>query len=286
MQTFYINKDNINEIKKPKNLVLGFFDGIHKGHENLFYLPETSLLTFVKIPRKTTNLFSLNDRLEYFKNLNLDNLYLFDILSNNLTAKEFIEKILVPLNPSQIIVGENFSFGNDGQSAYYLQMNYPNVNVVKIKNKISSSHIRYLLTANKPNFKKINKLLSIPYFRTSTVVHGYHEGQKLGIRTANIKIDCDLIDLMDGVYITMVCLDDKEYEALTFWGKTQTLNHQQKFIESWLFDYNGPEFYGKDIKITFLKYLRKPKKFKSKLALLSAIKKDYQKAKIFFKKNH
>lgn len=286
MAILNINQNNVHTMPVVDKLVMGFFDGVHLGHLNLLNQPHTTLLTFNQIPRKTTNLFSKTDRIEFFNQLNLDNVLFYDILSSNMTGKEFIEKILKPLNPNQIIVGENFSFGKDGQSAYFLQQHFPNVKIVKIKHHISTSSLRYWLTANKPDFKKIAKWLTIPYFRSGTVAKGYQDGRKLGIPTANIEINHQLIDLMEGVYLTKVELNNQVYQGLTFWGKAQTMNHHKNFIETHLINYEGPEFYNQTIKITFLKYLRKSKKFKSKLQLLQAIKKDYQKAAKYFQKNH
>lgn len=99
MKTIRIkNEQDIQQIEQTV-LVLGYFDGLHKGHQALFAearkiasdkdlqiavltFPESPKLAFVRYqPSLMLHLTSLEDRLQQLENLGVDYLYLIDFTS-------------------------------------------------------------------------------------------------------------------------------------------------------------------------------------------------------------
>jgi riboflavin kinase/FMN adenylyltransferase len=63
---------------------------------------------------------------------------------------------------------------------------------------------------------KANKMLLIPYYIYGKVIHGKHFGSKLGFKTANVKINNDLISPKSGSYLGYTIYDGKKYESAIF----------------------------------------------------------------------
>ena len=117
---------NLNEIQKNKNIViLGNFDGVHKGHQKIFQ--EADILskifkynkivyTFREYPqKKVTRITTISEKLNLLKQYDIDYVYLeeFDEVKN-LSPEDFVKQILVKkLNVKEIFCGFNFTFGKN-----------------------------------------------------------------------------------------------------------------------------------------------------------------------------
>jgi riboflavin kinase/FMN adenylyltransferase len=63
-----------------------------------------------------------------------------------------------------------------------------------------------------------------------------------------------------GVYACKAVVEGKEYLAVTNIGSRPTVGGHQVRAESWLLDFEG-DLYGKQLMLTFHKFLRPEKKF-------------------------
>lgn len=273
-----LNNKTISDIIKndnaKKHLVIGFFDGIHKGHLELFdNAKDKYLLTFKKIPRKEFQIYSLKERLEQLKKYGFKGIYVYDIYSSNLEAQEFINNFLKPLNVSKITVGINFTFGKDHQKATFLKEYFDDVNIVDLKLNYSSTKIRNLLLKN--DFKTANEILVEDYYYPGIVVNGDQTARMLGFPTANIEVIDGLVPLKEGVYVSDVLIENsnKLHRAITYIGVPKTIvNRNKSMIESHIIDFNK-DLYNKQIKVYLRKYIAPNKRFINKNALVYAINK-------------
>ena len=116
---------------------------------------------------------------------------------------------------------------------------------------------------------------------TSLVVQGKGQASTFDVPTANLEIG-DQLD-KEGVYVVTIQKEDKTFQGVSYFGKAWLLEGAPQRIEVHLFDYEGPAFYGDNITVEFLKYLREPMKFASEEEAKIQIQKDIQEARDLFK---
>ena len=179
MNIIEVDLKNLNLEANPNmNLVLGFFDGVHVGHQEMISKAvsngDTGVMTFDISPSfilgksiKYTHITSLYDKANVLKSLGVKYLYVLRMNKEllNLDKNEFIEKILKPISPKRIYVGSDYHFGRNAEGTHSdLEKDF-NVNVYELVsfngNKVSSRAIRELISEGKMN--EVEKLLGRPY---------------------------------------------------------------------------------------------------------------------------
>ena len=100
---------------------------------------------------------------------------------------------------------------------------------------------------------------------TGPVMHGNHLGTGINIPTANIAVpDVRAAVLKKGVYGSTVEIDGKIYESITNVGCKPTVQDSGIVnAESFIYDYEGGELYGREITVTLLEFRRPEMKFAS-----------------------
>lgn len=294
-----LNKTNENTVGNGTVLTIGNFDGLHKGHLKLIdkvvllakKLGTASLVcSFDANTKNISNLIfpqnQLQDALckigvDYFCKLRFTE----EIIT--LSCQEFVEKYLIDrFHCKAVVVGENFYFGKDkeGDTNTLKQLGAKfgfQVFIIKSKttNKmpISSSYIRSLLENGK--IQKANKLMFSNFSIDGIVKNGFKIGDSiLKIPTANIAIPKNCVKLKLGVYQTVIEIDNTIYKSITNIGFAPISPKKAPIIETFIFDFSG-DIYEKRIKLTFLKYIRNERKFKSFTALKTQIEKDIEKVR-------
>lgn len=283
---YTINKLSSKMLLDTDNLVIGFFDGIHLGHDKLFKNSgRTTVLTFNFFKRNMKQIFPLNKRLKIIEELyHPENIIILDLEQINMTADDFVNKYLKKWNFKQIVVGQDFKFGSDQKNVNYLKQYFPIKIVDREYNDVSTSLIKMKLMSGE--IEVVNKLLLVPYSYTSKVIDGNKLGRELGFPTANFFYDESYILPSDGVYITKSIINNKEYSSLTFLGVPKTINGiTNKQFETYLLDYEGSEFYGESLTVTFFTKIGEVKKYNSLNDLVTGIKEQVEQAKKYFIKN-
>lgn len=284
-----LNNNNINIINKKNidTLIIGSFDGIHKGHYKLFNKANKySILLIKNVPSKTKYIYSWNERIKDINLcLNPQHILYYDLKKQNISAMEFINLYLNKLKIKKIIVGSDFHFGNDKKDITFLKKHISsNIKIIVVnrsKNSISTSKIKNYILNGK--IELANKYLINKYNIISQVVVGKKIASNiLGCPTANIKINNKRIIPMPGIYITKTILNNCEYTSITFIGKSKTFKSKYVSIETHLNDYQSDNFYGKKIKVIFFKKIANVKFYKNINNLKDDIQLYISKSKKYF----
>ena len=289
---FDINNTPVND--KDLVLCLGFYDGLHLGHQKLINeaLKEgypVGVMTFDVAPavllgkKENYSLTSTFDKADILEDMGVKYLYLmhFEKETLKVTKDEFIERVLKPLNPRKIFVGEDYKFGVLGEgNANYLK-NFFDVQVIplqKIDNlKISSKKIRELVEAGKVD--KAAELLGRPYRICGLVVEGDHNGQKIDFPTANLELDYSYVFPKEGVYMGYGYFMNRKRKAMICVGTHPTIHQLMKpIIEVHIIDFNE-NLYGRELYVDFVSYLRGVKQYSSLEELREQLIKDEEKTK-------
>lgn len=287
MEIIYLNKEI--DFKDDISLCLGYFDGVHKGHLSLINKAlrskyKSSILTFDNLSKHNYVLTSLDDRLKIFENLNLD--YVFVLTFNdeikNLTREEFMNHYILRLNPKEIIVGEDYTFGKNKMGDNNYLKTFHNFRLIisedytYYRKKISTSYIMSLIQNGK--IKIANKLLSRPYKIKGKVVEGLHNGHKINYPTLNLKLNDNYLLPKIGVYKGYVLYKGEKYLSMINVGTHPTIAQlDSNLVEAHIINKNI-DLYNEDIDIEFISFLRGEIKFASLQELENQL--DYDKNRI------
>jgi riboflavin kinase/FMN adenylyltransferase len=299
MKVIRINLDNIESLPEGTALCLGYFDGIHVGHQTLINRAvqenaKTAVMTFNCSPKlfisdsKNHVLTSLIDKEKLLEELNVDFLLVLEV-SNELMSMsnvDFVDKILKKLNPISIYCGKDFRFGKNKAGTIEELERYFKViaiDLVDYKAKKIASR-RIIKNLFKGNINIVNKLLGRNYTISGKIVSGLGNGKKIGFKTANLDLDDEYFLPKNGVYIVEVEIDNKIHKALANVGVHPTIEELSSPIVEIYFLKFITEIISRNLKVSFLKFIRSEKKFKNLFALSDQIREDVKAAEDYFKK--
>jgi riboflavin kinase/FMN adenylyltransferase len=300
--------NNILDIKEDFAILLGNFDGVHSGHQQIIKEFEDNcsemgikscLITFTPHPKKilVSNLSRFlitdyDDKSDLVLELGVK--YYYEIAFtrdfSTLSPKEFLNDYILKNNKlKEINIGYDFAFGANKTGSYdeleSLLKGMP-IKVNQFKeykkngDKTSSSDIRKAILNG--NIADANKLLGRNYSLAGVVVKGEGRGRKIGFPTANISIHSDLIYPAHGVYISQTETNGMTYNSVTNIGLNPTFERANPLnIETNIFDFND-NIYGEKIRVTLLKRIRDEVKFNSVNELINQIDDDVKTSKDYF----
>ena len=300
--------ENIEKITSPYPngvITIGNFDGVHIGHQTLFYeviekanqLNGTSIaVTFEPHPIRVLKqnghppLITLYEqKIELMERSGLDVLICVPFTPEFavLSAKDFVEDLLVQrIGMKAIVVGKDYTYGKNREgSLATLQADGDRLGFevivadwIKVSNSLpgrtSSTLIRELVMDG--NVIEAKKLLGRYYQIRGKVVTGRDRGGKLlGFPTANINLQDELCP-KKGVYAVTVERRGKLYNGVANIGYSPTFEDQCFTVEVHILDFHE-DIYGEKIRVNFVSRLRDEVKFNSVEELSEQIKKDIQK---------
>ena len=294
------NELEINQ-EEDTVLVLGYFDGLHKGHQTLFKearkiaaerglkiavltFPESPKLAFVRYqPELMLHLNHPEERAAHLENLGVDYLYLIDFTSHfsKNTAQEFFDKYVAALKSKAVVAGFDYHFGSDKRRAEELADYFDGQIVIvssvnQDEEKISSTRIRE--TIQNGDVAKAHQLLGYPLSTRGIVVHGNARGRTIGYPTANLAPLDRVILPADGVYVVDVEHNGKIFRGMASVGKNVTFEGDELRFEANLFDF-AEEIYGDTIRIIWLDKIRDMVKFDGIEELVAQLKSDEEVAR-------
>lgn len=272
-----VNDLHLEEVKHL-HLCLGFFDGVHLGHQDLINRAieagNAGVMSFDVPPNFATGknitnccLTSLFDKANLLEKMGVKYFFILRMSKDllNLSKEEFIEQILKPINPEKIYVGEDYRFGHEAKGTpNYLSSFFP-VEIIPLlqlnHRKVSSRYIRNMVEEGKVD--QVPNSLGRYYSLVGLVVHGKGNGDKIGFPTANLDLDYPYVLPKIGVYMGYVNLLNSTYKALICVSTHPTIMELNKpVIEVHLLYYKG-DLYGREIEVEFVSYMRDIIKFET-----------------------
>jgi riboflavin kinase/FMN adenylyltransferase len=286
---------------------LGFFDGVHLGHQALLGQCraladrmgcKAGVVTFLGHPdrlvcgAKTELINTAADRRRLLQSYGMDTVIElpFDQKLMKMPYMSFFRMLLHRYGAAGMVCGADFRFGHKGDGdAEKLQeacaeAKIPCVVVPEQKLEgvtVSSTYIRQLLEQG--DMERAARFLGHPHIFTGTVVPGQHLGRTIGVPTANLVLPKGLLMPKFGVYICRTVIDGKTYPAVTNLGTRPTVEGWGVTVEPWILDFEG-DLYGKSITLEFFKYLRPVRKFPSLAELQAEIQKNAAETRKYFEK--
>lgn len=298
----YLCSGDTIAIEASSVIVLGNFDGVHRGHQKLlttslelarekgliaialsFYPHPTSVLGKSKKPL----VMSRADRKNKMEEIGMDIFieYPFTKTFAGISPDTFFTHILMEkLKAKVIVVGSNYFFGKDkkGDSNYLKHLGkLYDIEVCVIDTVmengeiISSTHIRQLILEGA--MEKAQELLGYPYTIVGHVAHGKKLGRTIGFPTINLVAEADRVYPPNGVYATMVKVYNETYMGITNVGYNPTVGNTHKTIETHILGFDQ-QIYGEEVEVMFYSYLRPEQKFENINILSQQIAKDKEKA--------
>ena len=292
MIVVHIYYNNISAKVDDLSLILGYFDGVHLGHQELikrarkYAKHPLAILTFDKPVASFINngknsevLTSLDDRFRIISKFGVDYYYLFHIDKDflNLSDVDFIE-ILKKLNVREVFIGEDFRFGKGRKGSPDTLKDYFDVDVSKLleinNEKVSSQNIQNLLEVGK--IDEANSLLGHNYQVSGTIVSGKKIGRLIGFPTLNIKLSDNYVLPRYGVYKTIAYIDGIPHLSIANVGVNPTIDAGDiPTIEVHLKEYEDCDY--SSLSLEFLEFVRPEIKFNSLDELKSQIESDVKK---------
>lgn len=290
--------DIFNKNFEGSILTIGNFDGVHRGHAEIFRhlmlqstqfgLPSV-VVTFdphplaVLVPESAPSLITTYDqKAALIAEAGIDCLAVIEFTPefSRVTAESFVRDILCgSFGMRHIIIGHDYAFGRDRLG------NYETLSLLGVEcgftlqdidpvgegdTIFSSSLARRLICSG--DMTATSAILGRYYAISGQVVHGRQIGSNLGFPTANITTRNDLVP-PDGVYAVMVAVGDATLQGACSIGTNPTFGAGERTIEVFLLDFSG-QLYGQEIAVSFVKRLREIRKFNEIGELVRTIEDD------------
>lgn len=286
MDVYNISYPVQEESYRPIVLALGYFDGVHLGHQQVIKKAvklardrgvACGVMTFDPHPKEVISddlhvakITPLTSKLKLFELLNVDICYVVNFTKElaAVSPKDFIDNIIVKLNAQGVVAGFDYAFGSkgsgNGETLKYVSNGRFTVDIVDPfyyqGEKISSTRIRENLLTGK--VIAANRLLGQNYNFIGKVIEGDKIGRTLGFPTANLELTDDYIELKKGVYVVRVKFDNQAHIGVMNVGYRPTLNREIKELsyEIFILDFKRT-IYEKVIEVELIDYIREEKKF-------------------------
>lgn len=279
-------------------VTIGNFDGVHRGHREIFrrvatYAAEqhcqSVVVTFDPHPLQVLNpscapamITTAAQKRALIAENDVDMLVVipFDRQFAALPAERFVRDILVTgLGMRQLVIGHDYAFGRgregnealleqlSGQLGFQLEVLEP---VGEGELIFSSSTVRRLVRSG--DVAAVPPILGRYHSISGQVVTGREIGRSLGFPTANIVTANQLLPA-DGVYAVWVVFDGELHMGACSIGNNPTFGGSQRTIEVFVFDFAGA-LYGQELTLQFAARLRDLARFSNVDALKEQIGRD------------
>jgi len=296
------------DVNQRRAVALGFFDGLHLGHQALLRRTaeqarslglSPALLTFDRSPREFVTgtpvplLTTPGERRRTVEALFPGTEVItvpFDRAMMTMPWEKFVEMLAGPYGARWLVAGHDFRFGhrNAGNAdllrdkAAELGLGCDIIPAVKLDGvTVSSTCIRSLLERGEA--ESAARFLGRPFAVSGLVRHGKRLGSsRLGAPTVNLIPDERQLVPAFGVYAARVTVDGKARPAVTNVGVRPTVDTDGGVtVESHLLE-PVRELYGADCRVEFLKMLRPEIRFGSLEELRAQIARDADAARVYF----
>ncbi len=295
-----------------KVIALGFFDGVHLGHQALlrraveragglgavpaactFDAHPAALIAHRQVPLLTTPA----DRAAYMaEHCGIREVLIAPVDEAMMTMPwdRFVTGFLAERNNAcHLICGEDHRFGYKGEGTAdklktlcaRLGLGCDVIPKVEMEGEtVSSTRVRAFVQAGE--IERAGRFLGHPYFVTAPVIHGKGLGHTLGFPTVNLAWPGEVLLPARGVYAARARLlpTGEDYIAVTNIGVRPTVDDSGAVsVESFLLDFSG-DLYGRSVRLELHRRLRDERKFDSLEALRGQVRADAQAARRCFQR--
>ncbi len=294
-------------------VVIGNFDGVHPGHQQVLAAAKRAepgvplvVLTFWPHPASVVRpdggpklLTNLEDRVALLRAAGADEVRVIDFTRelSQQTPAEFVESHILPLAPRRVVVGENFRFGHRaaGDVAALTSLGEGRFAVTGLPlvhvgdEETCSSGVRAALESG--DVVHAAELLGRPFRFRGIVRHGDKRGRELGFPTANLPVPNEYACPADGVYAGWVTrMDGRDAhgnplpagERTPAWpaaisvGSNPTFDGHDRRVESFVLDRDDLELYDAPIAVDFCSRIRGQVRFDGIEALVAQMDADVE----------
>lgn len=294
----------------PLSMALGYFDGVHRGHQEVILEAKrkaeilgyhSAVMTFDPHPSVVLKkrdghvhyITPLNEKIHIIDQLGVDYLFVVHFTEDfaNLLPQEFVDQYIIGLNVKHVVAGFDYTYGRMGKGTmetlpFHSRGQFTSTTVPKYMSedeKVSSTWIRTLLKEGQT--EKLKDLLGRYYTTSGTVVHGDKRGRTIGFPTANVEVEDEYIIPPLGVYaVRFKTAEGNWYNGVCNVGYKPTFNKEKTLkpsIEVHLLGFSG-DLYEQKVQVEWHRYLRKEQKFAGIDELVAQIEKDKQTAINYF----
>ena len=293
--------------KEKTVFALGFFDGVHLGHQALLEACRTLALEKFAIPGVVTFadhpdslvkgsavslINTVSDRHKLLSQYGMARIVTlpFDKKLREMPWKTFFRMLLETYGAVGLVCGDDFRFGYRGEGTAESLRNaceeagipcvvVPGQSLDGVR--VSSSHIRCLLEQGQ--MEQAVRFLGHPHILSGEVISGRQIGRTIGIPTANLALPETTICPKLGVYACAAVIGSERYGAVTNIGNRPTVGGHHVTVEPWLLNFEG-DLYGKELTLEFYRFLRPERKFASLEELQEEIRRNAAQTLDFFEK--
>lgn len=298
---------DIYSASEPTVATIGFFDGVHLGHQFLLKQVRdvaremgcaSMAITFPVHPRKVLQadfqpklLTTKDEKCERLALTGIDYCLMLDFTRelSALSAREFMQMLKEQCHVRALVIGYDHRFGHNRSEGYDDYCRYGDEMGLKVVRavpyslpdgrNVSSSLIRSLLAEG--NVAEAYRCLGYRYMIDGTVVGGFHIGRTLGFPTANIRLaDSDKLLPADGVYAVKVSVGGDEHDGMLNIGTRPTIGNGDGSlsIEVHIFGFHK-DIYSQVVRVTFVQRTRGEIKFGSRDELSQQLTRDAEQIK-------
>lgn len=296
MRIITIDMNNDKRYSMPLCACIGYFDGMHKGHQELVRRTialaeekgcESALITFNPDPWETiygkkdlTHITTMKQRINRAMTLGIQNVIILNFTKqmSELPPEKFTSDILGRLNLYAVVCGFDFHYGyrGKGSSETLKQDTDWLIEVVDAvedeEGKISSTRISEAIRNG--NMDKVTEMLGCPYEVEGTVIHGRNKGTSMGFPTANLQLEKEYIIPASGVYACYALIGPRRYHAMVNIGHNPTMNYTEQIsVEAYLMGCSG-DLYGRKMRLSFIQFIRPEKTFRTRENLIMQLEQD------------
>ncbi|MBO4366893.1 MAG: riboflavin biosynthesis protein RibF [Clostridia bacterium] len=285
-----------NAGRKPRAVAVGLFDGVHLGHQDILkttaalaldrgWVP--TVLTFSALlaekPGCGKAIFGPEEKQEWLSAFGIRELVTEPFSAvKDMDCGLFVKRILTDaLTAGAVIVGDDFRFGRgrSGDAAVLKALMEENGSECVVLpsrvldgEKISSSSIRSLLESGRP--EEAARRMGHPASWILPIESGDRIGRSIGYPTINQRLPEERQIYRYGVYaVTAEPGDGNRYSGVCNVGVKPTVGGTVPLAETYLHGFSG-DLYGKNVKISLLRFLRPENAFPGLVELKEQIAKD------------
>lgn len=289
MNTIYLNEST--GALPPSVATIGFFDGVHRGHQFLIrHVADEAqaagmasmVITFDRHPRQVLQqdyqpelLSTLDSKLLLLSRTGVDTCCVlpFTVELARLSAREFMRQVLRDrLNVRKLVIGYDNRFGHDRREGFEEYVAHGReLGIEVLKNisfslhgvNVSSSVVRSYISEGE--VEMANACLGYPYTIAGRVVSGYRQGRELGYPTANLDTaGYGQMLPASGVYAVKVRTENSLVwrRAMMNIGTRPTFEGREQTLEVHIFHF-ADMIYGERLLVAFMHRIRAERKFKS-----------------------